>query len=174
MKIIWYFFTFPFYMIYYLFKWIFILSYRFIFLIYELISNNKKRKNNLLKNFDILDGYEFETFCRDLLLSNGFRNAEVTRGSGDQGIDVLAFNGNKKVGFQCKNYSSKVSNTAVQEAYAGQSFYGLDEVYVLTNNYFTDSAKQLALSTGVILLDRDYILSSLQNKRKTLSFDYPK
>lgn len=174
MKVIWYLFTFPFYMIYYFFKWFFILSYRLMVLIYELIFNNRERKNNLTRDFDNLDGHEFETFCRDLLSSNGFKKVEVTRGSGDQGIDVLAYNGNKKVGFQCKNYSSKVSNTAVQEAYAGQSFYGLDEVYVLTNNYFTDSAKQLALSTGVILLDRNYILNSTKTIYKKQKYSINK
>lgn len=157
-------------MLHYVFKWILLSIYKIIVLIYRYISNRKEKQKNIGRNFDLMDGHEFEFFCRDLLEDNGFKNVEVTKGSGDQGIDIIANNGNKKVGFQCKNYAGKVGNNAVQEAYAGQSFYGLEEVYVLTNNYFTDSAKQLALSTGVILLDRGYILSKPRNKPNTLIF----
>lgn len=43
----------------------------------------------------------------------------------------------------------------MQEAHAGKSYYGLDEVYVVTNSYFTKPAIELANKTGVILLNRD-------------------
>ena len=39
---------------------------------------------------DDMEGHEFEYFCADLLKDNGFAEVEVTRGSGDYGVDILA------------------------------------------------------------------------------------
>ena len=41
-------------------------------------------------DIDNMDGQSFEYFCADLLRANGFANVEVTKGSGDQGVDILA------------------------------------------------------------------------------------
>lgn len=78
-------------------------------------------------------------------------NAEVTSGSGDQGVDVIAEKNNKKIGLQCKLYSKAIGNKAVQEAHAGKSYHGLDAVGVMSNAEFTSSARDLALATNVIL-----------------------
>ena len=62
---------------------------------------------------------------------------------------------------QVKQYSSKVGNKAVQEIIAGKAFYNADEAIVMTNNYFTESAIELAENTGVILFDRDKLIDFL-------------
>lgn len=117
---------------------------------------------NASGDFDYLDGHEFEVFCAALLERNGFSDVEVTKGSGDQGIDVLATKDLVKYGFQCKCYSSDVGNKAVQEAFAGKTYYGCHVAVVLTNRYFTPAAKELAAQTGVVLWDRDILLSMLE------------
>lgn len=48
------------------------------------------RKQNGYKNFDTMSGLEFEHYCAGVLENNGFTNVEVTQGSGDHGIDILA------------------------------------------------------------------------------------
>jgi hypothetical protein len=53
---------------------------------------------------DGMEGHEFEYFCADILEKNGFTNVSVTRGSGDQGVDVLATKDGIKYAIQCKNY----------------------------------------------------------------------
>ena len=70
-----------------------------------------------------MDGHTFEHYCAGLLRRNGFHHVEVTRGSGDQGIDILAWKHRKKYGIQCKCYSYYLGNKAIQEAYAGMKFY---------------------------------------------------
>lgn len=70
-----------------------------------------------------MDGHEYEYACAQYLKRNGFINVQVTKASGDQGIDIIATKG-KKYGIQCKYYSAAVGNKAVQEAYAGANFYG--------------------------------------------------
>ena len=59
---------------------------------------------------------------------------------------------NKQI--QAKCYSSAVTNKAIQEVVAGLSHYKLDKGIVVTNNYFTDSARELAMSNNIILWDR--------------------
>lgn len=107
------------------------------------------------KSYDAMDGHEFEYYCAALLRQIGFANVEVTKGSGDQGIDILATKDDVKYGIQCKCYSSDIGNKAVQEAFAGKTFYGCHVAVVLTNRYFTPAAKELAKKNDVILWDRD-------------------
>lgn len=121
-----------------------------------------KHSNSKNKNYDKMEGHEFEHYCAKLLKLNGFKNVEVTRGSGDHGIDILAQKDKKTYAIQCKCYSSNVGNSAVQEAYAGKTIYGQDIAVVLTNRYFTTQAKEEAKILGVELWDRDY-LNKLKN-----------
>ena len=102
------------------------------------------------------DGHAFETWVADALRGFGWE-AEVTPGSGDQGIDVIAMKNGKKLGLQCKLYSSPVGNKAVQEAHAGKVYYGADAAGVLTNAGFTASARDLAAVTGVMLFSHHEI-----------------
>lgn len=97
------------------------------------------------------DGHQYEYECARILKKKGFRRVNVTKGSGDQGIDVIAYKNGKKYGIQCKYYSSPVGNHAVQEVFAGAKHYNCDIAVVMTNNTFTKSAKELAKSTGVEL-----------------------
>jgi restriction system protein len=97
------------------------------------------------------DGHSFEKWVAEALIGFGWE-AEVTAGSGDQGIDVIARKNGKKVGLQCKLYSSAVGNKAVQEAHSGKVYHDADEAGVLSNASYTASAKDLAEVTGVKLL----------------------
>ncbi|MGV6812843.1 MAG: restriction endonuclease [Brevirhabdus sp.] len=113
------------------------------------------REKELAADFDStklpFDGHSFEKWVADALRGFGWQ-VEVTSASGDQGIDVIAEQAGRKLGLQCKLYSSAVGNKAVQEAHSGKAFYGLDAVGVMTNASFTSSARDLASVTGVKLL----------------------
>lgn len=105
--------------------------------------------------YDTMEGHDFEYYCADLLRKDGYCNVEVTQGSGDQGIDILAEKNGISFGIQCKCYSGNIGNSAVQQAFAGKTFYHCHIAAVLTNRYFTSSAKQLAEQNQVLLWDRD-------------------
>ena len=100
-----------------------------------------------------LDGPEFEAYVALVLKDNGFKHVAQTKGSGDQGVDILAERNGKTYAIQCKNYAGAVGNFAVQEAYAGAQFYGCDEAAVICPGEFTRGAKELAQHTGVLLWD---------------------
>lgn len=113
-------------------------------------------------DFDGMNGWEFEEYIGELLLRNGFDHVEVTQGSGDQGVDILALKEGVSYAVQCKHYTSKISNKAVQEAYAGAKFYGCEIPVVLTNSYFFPSALELGDEIGVELWDRDELKSLIR------------
>lgn len=100
-----------------------------------------------------LSGQEYESFVASYLLEQGFRDVEMTRASGDYGVDILASKGGLRYAVQCKYYSSHVGISAVQQASAGMAYYGCQRAMVVTNNVFTSAAKALADKTGVILCE---------------------
>ena len=52
-----------------------------------LLLRKGRRRTDL---FEDMEGHEFEYFCADLLKQKGFVDVEVTKGSGDYGVDILA------------------------------------------------------------------------------------
>lgn len=110
---------------------------------------------NPMGKVDHMDGHRFEKYCATVLQKNGFVNVSVTPGSGDQGVDVIAEKEGVCYAVQCKCYSSALGNTPVQEVCAGKSMYNCHVGVVMTNNYFTAGAKQLAEKNGILLWDRD-------------------
>ena len=109
-----------------------------------------------------MSGHNFEFFCADVLKKNGFTDVKVTKGSGDQGVDILAKKDGIRYAIQCKNYSSHLGNTPVQEVAAGKVFYNCHVGVVMTNSTFTQGAKALAQATGVLLWDKSVLASMLE------------
>lgn len=129
-------------------------------------SENEKDCNSI--TFDNMDGHDFEHFCADVLTKSGYQNVQVTRGSGDQGVDIIAERDGIKYAVQCKNYSQPVGNKAVQEIYAGMRFYHCHVGIVMTNNSFTLSAIELAKENGIVLWGRDYLIKFIDENNTIL------
>ena len=130
----------------------------------RLCEENKTENSSItLSDFDNMEGLVFENWCASLLSENGYNNVEVTRGSGDQGVDIVCQKDDIKYAIQCKCYTYDLGNTPVQEVHAGKNIYKCQIGVVMTNRYFTAGAKELAESTGVLLWDRDKILYFLRN-----------
>lgn len=132
-----------------------------------LMQNHGYHKTNAsnpyseLQQIDLMDGHTFEHWCADLLQKIGFCNVQVTRGSGDQGVDVLATKDGISYAIQCKCYSSDLGNTPIQEVNAGKQIYRCHIGAVMTNRHFTKGGKDAAQATGVLLWDRDWIYKAL-------------
>ena len=135
------------------------------FLKQRLLSNHGEIKGICEKvvninDIDNMKGLDFEKYISELFFKKGF-NAVTTKTSGDQGIDVILEKNGQKIGIQCKRYNKHVSNKAIQEAAAGKAFYNLDKVMVITNSYFTMSAKELAKVNDIELWDRDVLIKNI-------------
>jgi len=129
-------------------------------------------KVDKLPDFDNMEGHAFERFCAEILAYNGFTKVQVTQGSRDQGVDIIAYKDDIKYGIQCKCYSSDIGNKAVQEVYAGKNFYNCDVAAVLTNRYFTKSAIELAQKNRVHLWDRRKLSELIENCKENLLGNY--
>jgi len=115
----------------------------------------KQLRNQIaaITGIDQMNGAQFEQFVAKLFTLMGY-TTEITKHSGDQGIDVIAQKSGIRTGIQAKRHAGKVGNSAVQEVVAGKAFYHLDKAIVITNSEFTQSAKDLAKATNVELWDR--------------------
>ena len=132
---------------------------------YPVLSDTNDHVALYNNQYDYMDGHDFEYYCADILKKNGFSNVEVTQGSGDHGIDILADKEDISYAIQCKCYSSNIGNAAVQQAHTGKSLYHKDIAVVLTNQYFTTQAKEEANALGVKLWDRDKLQELINNSQ---------
>ena len=112
------------------------------------------------------DGYAFEEMTAKILKCNGFKNIEVTKKSGDYGIDVLAEKDGIKYAIQCKKYTNNVGVDAVREALTGKTFFNCHIGAVMTNSHFTAQARTLAQKSGVVLWGREELEEMIKNVRK--------
>ena len=123
-----------------------------------------KCRRRSVDTFEDMEGHEFEYFCADLLKNHGFCEVEVTRGSGDYGIDILAEKDGVTYAIQCKRYATPVGVKAVQEAYAGRDYYDRMVGAVMTNQYFTTPAVEAAKKLKILLWDGGYIESMMEEE----------
>lgn len=94
---------------------------------------------------------EFEGACAAVLRDLGWE-ASTTKGSGDQGADVIATKFGRRLVLQCKLYTGVVGNKSIQEVIAAKIFYKADLAAVVCNSAYTKSATTLAISSGVATL----------------------
>lgn len=113
-------------------------------------------------SMDEMEGHDFEFFCADLLEKRGFMDVEVTRGSGDFGIDILAERDGVTYAIQCKRYNGPVGVEAVLRTYGGRDYYDRMVGVVMTNQYFTVPAVEAAKKLQILLWDRGYLDSMLE------------
>lgn len=126
-----------------------------------LLCRGRKRRRRFAA-LDEMEGHDFEYFCARLLEQRGFLEVEVTKGSGDYGVDILAEKEGVTYAIQCKCYSAPIGVKAVQEAYAGRDYYDRMVGAVLTNQYFTAPAVEAAKKLKILLWDRGYLESMLE------------
>ena len=115
------------------------------------------RVNYYNEKFDYMSGKDFEQYCAQLLHEVGFSDVTVTPASGDFGVDILGKYNDVLYAFQCKRYSSNVGVDAVYQISGGMKYYHANVGIVLTNQYYTEQAQQLASEIGVVLWDRDFL-----------------
>lgn len=132
---------------------------------FEQLCNEYREKFKIENPFiaiDAMDGHQFEAWCAKLLEMIGFQKVEVTQGSGDQGVDILAQKDGIRYAIQCKCYSIDLGNTPIQEVNTGKMIYHCQIGVVMTNRRFTSGGKQAAEATETLLWDRDWIENQLK------------
>jgi len=104
-----------------------------------------------------LDPYAFERLAQRLLRECGFSDVQVTKRSGDGGIDgtgklriqgIFSFN----VAFQCKRYKGQVGAAEIRD-FRGSLDTNIEKGVLITTGAFTKAAKEEASCPGKRLID---------------------
>jgi restriction system protein len=126
-------------------------------LIIKVYKQNKKKERYLtsgMADIDQMSGEEFEELLKYHFQEQGYK-AQLTPKSHDYGADLVLKNGyGETIVVQAKRYGSTVGIKAIQEVIGARSYYNAQRAIVFTNNYFSNSAEQLAETSGVELYDR--------------------
>lgn len=121
---------------------------------FSVAAHNKRKARVLaLQDLQSLDDRELELHVARVLAALPGWKAYATRGSSDQGADVIATNPNgQKVAVQVKHYRNNVGNKAVQEIVASKALYGCEYAVVFTSGPgYTRAARKLAQANRVPL-----------------------
>lgn len=134
---------------------------------YFLVRREQKKRFRSydMSVIDEMSGIEFETMLKNVFQKMGYE-VEETPKSNDYGADLILTRHGRKTVIQAKRYSNKVGISAVQQALSAQIFYDANESAVVTNSYFTNQAKKMALTGKVKLIDRDVLEGILSRLAK--------
>ncbi|URZ15439.1 restriction endonuclease [Clostridium felsineum] len=141
-------------------------------LLYKQFLNNRTSSKYLNSSINIVDkmtGEEFEEFLKAHFEKLGYK-VELTPKTGDYGADlVLNRNGSKTV-VQAKRWINKVGIEAVQQVIGARAYYKADKCLVVTNNYFTPNAINLAESNkDVELWDRKELIKIMNKNNPNIN-----
>ncbi len=115
-----------------------------------------------------MDPYGFERLAQRILRECGFSQVEVTKKSGDGGIDgtgKLKINGifSFNVAFQCKRYSGLVGAGAIRD-FRGSLTTDIEKGVLITTGTFSKAAKEEASNPGkqqIDLIDGEELISKI-------------
>jgi len=107
-----------------------------------------------LREIDSMTGPEFEKFLQWFFAQQECLVIKTKTGH-QQGTDFILITQNIRIAVEAKRWSSKVGNRAVQQINSGRSHYHCNQAWVITNNFFTTQAKELAQSCDVRLINRN-------------------
>lgn len=122
------------------------------------IKKQKKYLDSGINIVDNLDGVEFEEYLLAHFVKLGYKGT-LTPKTNDYGADLILKKYDEKIVVQAKRYSSKVGIEAVQQIIGAKEYYKADKGMVITNNYFTPNAVNLASSSNIELWDRKKLLN---------------
>ncbi|MGB0725000.1 MAG: restriction endonuclease [Nitrosopumilus sp.] len=114
-----------------------------------------------LSELDKTSGREFEEFIIKIFEKLGYFST-VTNRSKEYGSDIMLQQSDFRIAVQTTRSNSELNFTSVQRVLAYSRKYSSDLSAVITNNKFLNSAKNLAKTKNVILIDRKKLLELIE------------
>ena len=102
---------------------------------------------------DEMVGVDFEHYVAAVLRGVGY-TVEVTKASGDFGVDLIATKNGVRTAVQCKRQARAVNGSAIQQVVAGAAVHECTATMVVSNHRYTPAAEKLAEVHGCVLVDR--------------------
>lgn len=94
-------------------------------------------------------GINYEKKCKEQFGKLGWEVSETSK-TGDKGVDIIAVKRGFRIAIQCKNWSSNIGSSAVQEIYTGTRIYKCDFGVLMTESPLTGQASAMARDLGII------------------------
>ncbi len=123
----------------------------------DIINLDESWEDKLISVLKTMDPFAFERLSQRLLKEAGFENVEITKKSGDGGIDgkgtlkigsLVSFN----VYFQSKRYKDTVSSSVIRD-FRGSIMGRADKGIIITTGVFSNEAKNEARRDGALMID---------------------
>lgn len=130
------------------------------FLIRANLLDKARIKALRISDIDSMEGVEFEKYIQKVFEAKGYKTT-LTSASNDFGVDLIAVKEGEKYAIQLKRYDKPVGRSAISDVGSGKDYYDCDSSMVITNSYFTKSAKEIALKLNCELIDRDKLSSMI-------------
>jgi restriction system protein len=118
-----------------------------------LAGEPRRRRDAGMSAIDAMTGTEFEDYVAARMRRAGWQ-VSFTSVTGDYGVDLIAEKDGKSVAIQCKRHGNSVGVAAVQQVVSGARHHGCTKSIVVSNQEFTQAAKQLAFTHGCQLIGR--------------------
>ena len=123
----------------------------------ELPDENRPWRERLHNILLSMDPFAFERLAQRILRESGFYEVEVTKKTGDGGIDGygrVKINGifSFKVAFQCKRYSGSVPSSDIRD-FRGSLTTDIEKALFITTGTFSKPARDEAMTSGKIQID---------------------
>ncbi len=105
-----------------------------------------------------MDGIEFEHWVADLFTRAGFQ-VQVTKASGDHGVDLFASRAGCLIAVQCKRWEGPIGEPVVRDLYGSMTSAKAEAGCIVTTGFFTAQAQQFAAGKRVYLIPLDVLLT---------------
>lgn len=136
-----------------------------LYLILNWLKRTLKRRRLLRSDIykvDKMSGTDFELMLYYYFKKLGYR-VKLTPVTHDFGADLILKHKRRVTVVQAKRWNESVGIKAVQEVVGAIRYYHADEAIVITNSFFTKSAKQLAAANEVSLYDRRAVITLMED-----------
>ncbi len=109
-----------------------------------------------------MEAKEFEFFLKVFLQKQSY-SVEMVPQARRNGVDLIVKRADITTTVQAKRQGQLVDHASVEQVYSAKKSAKADQAWVMTNNYFTDDAKESASVSGVKLFDRDDVIAMIGN-----------
>lgn len=118
--------------------------------------NNKKSKDYWLK----LSGTAFEYDLAELYNLIGYK-ANLTKASGDKGVDIILEKDYELTIVQCKAHKSKISPQVAKKLFESMNYFGVDKGVLASVSGFTPGVYEYINGKNITLVDINNILKMI-------------
>jgi len=107
-----------------------------------------------------MEGKEFEFFLKVFFQKQG-DSVEMVPPARSNGADLVIKRSDAATVIRVKRQSQPVDHEAVEQVLGARISEKADQAWVITNNYYTDEAKESASKSDVKLFDRDDVMAMI-------------